>query len=47
MIEKFESIVRSIDQMILSISNELSVLRNSRDSLLPKLVGGEVGVKNL
>jgi len=44
MIEKFELIVHPIDQLILNISHELSVLRSSRDFLLPKLVTGEIEV---
>ncbi|MDP3769805.1 MAG: restriction endonuclease subunit S [bacterium] len=43
-IEQFESNVQPIDQLILNISHELSVLRNSRDLLLPKLVSGEIQV---
>ena len=39
---EFESIVHPIDQMILNISNELLILKNSRDLLLPKLVNGEI-----
>jgi len=44
MIEKFELIVHPIDQLILNISHELSVLRSSRDFLLPKLITGEIRV---
>ena len=45
MIEQFELNVRPVDQLILNTSHNISVLRNSRDLLLPKLVGGEVVVK--
>ncbi len=44
MIEQFELNVRSVDQLILNISHNISTLRNSRDLLLPKLVTGEIRV---
>ncbi|KKS44046.1 MAG: Restriction modification system DNA specificity domain containing protein [candidate division CPR1 bacterium GW2011_GWA2_42_17] len=43
-IERFESVVRQIDQLILNTSRELSISRSSRDLLLPKLVTGEISV---
>jgi len=44
-IEKFESLIHPLDELILNISNKHLILKNSRDLLLPKLVTGEISVK--
>lgn len=45
-VERFEALVYPIDQLIEANSRQIDSLVNCRDNLLPKLLSGEIRVKN-
>lgn len=46
-VEKFEKIVAPMDKAIRNNYDEISRLKNLRDTLLPKLMSGEIDVEDV